>query len=101
MSWFPTNHLHKAENKNHPDRGGLLFFEGQDLCSALGQRADSSGRETELHPANPFGLEVNRKRATSVTFGVANFVTGLSTPARELTDAAHSSVLKAITKNKP
>ncbi len=81
----------------------LLFWYRRVLIlgSALGQSADSAGGEAELHPTETLGLEVNGKRTARVALGMANVVSGLGTPAGELADAAHSSVLKAIIENKP
>lgn len=36
-----------------------------------------------------------------MALGVANVVSGLGTPAGELADAAHNSIVKAIIENKP
>ena len=60
------------------------------LGSGLREGANRPGRKSELHPTNALGLQIDRKRTTSVTLGVADFVTGLGSPAGELADAAHS-----------
>ena len=67
------------------------------------QRADGAGRKPELHAADALGLKVDCERPARVALGMADFVTGLGSPAGELADAAHKSrnfliILKAPEK---
>ena len=66
------------------------------LGGRLGQRTDGAGREPELHPADALGLEIDRKSPACVTLGMADFVTGLGSPAGKLADAAHKKASKAV-----
>jgi hypothetical protein len=65
------------------------------LGGGLGQGADSAGRKSELHPTDTFGLEIDRKCPARVALGMADFVTGLGSPAGKLADATHKKGFKS------
>lgn len=64
----------------------------KNLGCCLGEGTKGASRKAYFHTTNPLGLEVDRKRTTGVTLGMANFVPGLSSSTGELADTAHSNI---------
>lgn len=65
------------------------------LRRALGERAEGLGCELELHAADALGLNIDRKGATGMTLGVADFVPSTGSAAGQITGSAHKICLNS------
>lgn len=86
----------KEGKQKIPRKGDYCFRFEKNLCRSFGKCPEGASRKAYFHPTNALGLEVDGKRATSVTLGMANFVTGLSTSTGELADAAHRDKIEYV-----
>ena len=59
------------------------------LGSALSKSAERFGGQFELHASDALGLDIDGKRTTAVTLGMADFVPSSGASASEITGSTH------------